>query len=688
MKTILLVPLLALAIPATAVAGVTMTEREIPLGGARTLAAAAPSRFDMLAVHWRGPGALLVSTRDLRGRWSGWRAADADVYPDRGSRENGLPGWRLGDLDWVGESTGARFRVRGQVTRLRAYYVESTVERTPERRLSIAGSPPIVPRGSWDANEQIRRHPPRYAPSLRFAVVHHTAGTNAYTPAQSAAIVRGIELYHVQGNGWDDIGYNFLVDRYGRIFEGRYGGVDRPVIGAHSLGFNVGSVGIAVIGDYDSTRITSAARKALVRLLAWRLDVGHIDPLSTLSDLSGGNPRFPRNIPVFLRAVSGHRDTGFTDCPGDALYAQLPGIARDVSLTGTPKLYSPKVTGAPGGLVRFTGALSGETPWTVTVTGQDGSVVAERSGTGPTLDWTWDATAAPPGRYGWEISGPSLRGANGTLGTAVGIAFAVRSATASPAFVVPAGGQPTTTVAYVLTRAATVTATVVGPAGPVEILFSGGQAAGAQSLTYTPPATLLPGDYSVQISAVSSSGATATATVRFTIATTLTAFSVVPAAISPVLGGVAGITFTLAAPAQVQVDVLQGRQVIATPAAAAFPAGVQVVPWSAALADGTSAPEGTYSVRLTVTEPSGTLVETAPVVVDSTPPTLSVVSAKLMRFRISEAATVELVVGDHVYRSRRAAGPVSFWLKRLPYAYTVVVTDAAGNSVSRLFRTG
>lgn len=685
MKTILLALLLGLALPATAAAGVTMTQREIPLGGARTLQAAAPRRFDMVAVHWQGPGSVLVSTRGLGGRWSGWTVADADTYPNRGSAENRLPGWRLGGLAWVGESTGARFRTRGRVTRLRAYYVESTVEATGTRRLEIAGSPPIVPRSAWNADESIRRAPPQYADALRFAVIHHTAGTNAYSPAQAAAIVRGIEVYHVEGNGWNDIGYDFLVDRYGRIYEGRYGGIDRPVIGAHALGFNVGSVGIAVIGDFNSSRITDAARKALVRLLAWRLDVAHVDPLSTLTVLSGGNPRFPEGVPVFLRAISGHRDTNFTDCPGGLLYAQLPEIAHEVSLTGNPKLYAPKVTGSIGGLVRFTGTLSGETPWTVTVTGPDGAVVATQNGFGPTLDWTWDASAAPPGQYTWAIDGPSMRGATGTLGKVV--AFAVTGATATPAFVSPAGSQPSTTIAYTLTQAATVTATVVGPAGPVATLFSGPQAAGPQSLSYTPPATLVPGAYSVQIVAVSASGTSTSATVPFTIDTTLTAFAAAPAAVSLARGDAATVSFTLTNAAEVQVDVLRGGQVVATPATQTFPAGAQTVRWDGTLADGTKAADGSYTLRLTVTEPSGAVVETAPLVVDSTPPVLTVVSARQLRFRISEDATVDLVVGDRVWTSRRQAGPVSFWLRKRPFAYRVVVTDAAGNTVSRLLRT-
>ena len=123
--------------------------------------------------------------------------------------------------------------------------------------MAFTGSPRIVPRSGWKADEKIVRAAPRYAPVLRFAVVHHTAGSSSYRPEESAAIVRGIELYHVKANGWNDIGYNFLVDRYGQVFEGRGGGMQRNVIGAHAAGFNSGSVGIAVLGTYSGKAPTA-----------------------------------------------------------------------------------------------------------------------------------------------------------------------------------------------------------------------------------------------------------------------------------------------------------------------------------------------------------------------------------------------------------------------------------------------
>ena len=356
---------LALVLPQAAVAGpATITSRDLPLHGGRVLAGATP-RFDLVGVHWRGSGGVELSTRSLDGRWSSWlsAAAEPDDLPDRGSREGAASrGWRVGSPIWTGPSTAIRYRTSGRVTALRAYFVRSPVVKVPFRAPAVAGAPPIVTRSAWGADESIRVGVPQYAASVRYAVVHHTAGTNAYTRAQAPAIVRGIELYHVKSNGWNDIGYNFLVDRFGTVYEGRYGGVDRNVVGAHAMGFNTGSVGVAVIGSFESTSIPAAARSSLAALLAWRLDLAHVDPLSTLSVVSSGSDRFPAGIPVFLRAVSGHRDTGLTACPGDALYAQLGAIAGETQAVGLPKLYEPRVTGALGGTVRFRARLSTALP--------------------------------------------------------------------------------------------------------------------------------------------------------------------------------------------------------------------------------------------------------------------------------------------------------------------------------------
>ena len=157
-------------------------------------------------------------------------------------------------------------------------------------------------------------------------------------------------------------------------------------------------------------------------------------------------------MPVFLRAIAGHRDTGYTDCPGDALYAQLPQIAKDVAALGGPKIYAPQALGKLGGPIRFSGRLSAALPWTVTVADASGLIAAQSSGTGSVVDWTWDATLAPLQKYTWTIAAPGARSATGTIGSGLGCARA-RRATAVPAVVSP-GGDPaddTTTISYELT---------------------------------------------------------------------------------------------------------------------------------------------------------------------------------------------------------------------------------------------
>ena len=304
--------------------------------------------------------------------------------------------------------------MRGNVSRLRAWFVSSPAAGVPARTLQTAGAPAIVPRAGWKADEKIRRAGPSFAANLRIAIVHHTAGANGYTAAQAPAIVRAIQLYHVKGNGWNDIGYNFLVDRFGTVYEGRYGGIEKNVVGAHAEGFNTGSVGVAVIGEYSSLAVAAKARSSLAELLAWRLDLAHVDPASTQSFISGGNARYGAGLPVFLRTVSGHRDTGFTDCPGTALYNLLNSIGGEVSRIGLPKLYAPTVSGTVPGTVRFRAKLSSPLPWIVDVYDAAGNAVASSNGTGANVDWTWDATAVMPGSYTYMIrSDQSLTPAQG-----------------------------------------------------------------------------------------------------------------------------------------------------------------------------------------------------------------------------------------------------------------------------------
>ena len=177
---------------------------------------------------------------------------------------------------------------------------------------------------------------PEYAP-VRFVVIHHTVSGNNYSASQSAAMVRGIQSYHMDANGYCDIAYHFLIDKYGQIFQGRDGGIDQPVIGGHAGGFNAGSVGVALIGDYRSIRPSTAQWQSLVRLLRWRMSIARVGPYDGFWQTVGPSPcncqRWPVGTQVhFDSTIVGHRDVDFTECPGTGEQELLTDLRYQVSI--------------------------------------------------------------------------------------------------------------------------------------------------------------------------------------------------------------------------------------------------------------------------------------------------------------------------------------------------------------------
>ncbi|MEV5999600.1 peptidoglycan recognition protein [Streptomyces griseomycini] len=194
----------------------------------------------------------------------------------------------------------------------------------------IGPRPAIVTRRGWGANESLREKRFVYTGKVKAAFVHHTATGNNYTCAQAPSVIRGIYRYHVRSMGWRDIGYNFLVDKCGRIYEGRAGGVAKPVMGAHTLGFNSNSTGIAVIGSYGSRKPSSSAVKGIARLTAWKLGLHGMNPKGKTYLKSGGGNLYRKGKKVRLNVISGHRDGFNTACPGGKLYKKL-GSARSTA---------------------------------------------------------------------------------------------------------------------------------------------------------------------------------------------------------------------------------------------------------------------------------------------------------------------------------------------------------------------
>ncbi|TDC72229.1 peptidoglycan recognition protein family protein, partial [Streptomyces hainanensis] len=188
-----------------------------------------------------------------------------------------------------------------------------------------APRPSIVSRAGWGADESLRESGFLYTDTVKTLFVHHTAGGNDYACSDSPALIRGIYRYHVESQGWRDIGYNFLVDRCGTIYEGRAGGVAEPVQGAHTLGFNHNSTGVALLGTHSDTAPSTQAQDALARLTAWKLGLHDGDPTGTRNRESTGG-KWPAGTIVELDNVSGHRDAYATDCPGGRLYDELPAL--------------------------------------------------------------------------------------------------------------------------------------------------------------------------------------------------------------------------------------------------------------------------------------------------------------------------------------------------------------------------
>ena len=602
--------LAALCAPALARAGDVAMRVQVLPDGARSLAGASESaHFNMLAFKWKGSGSILFRWHRLHGRWSGWEAADDDPT-------------------WTGGSGSFQIRRVGTVHDVRAYELWSRVLATSTRSLAEAGSPSIVTRAGWDADEEIVRAKPVYAPALRLAIVHHTANANNYTRAQAPAIVRGIEEYHVEGNGWNDIGYNFLIDRFGNVYEGRAGGITRNVVGAHAEGFNTGTVGVSLIGNFATVTPPKAMQDALVKLLAWRLDVAHIDPLSTVVYASGGNAKFKAGKLVTLRAISGHRDTGPTECPGNAAYAILPAIAKRVAETGLPKLYSPTVAGTLGGTVRFEARLSASAAWTVTVASQTGAVVARGRGTGTNVDWTWTATAAK-GAYTWTISAPGTRPATGTIGTPRRTPIpptgpSLTNVTNDPLVMTVGadGTMPTAHLSFTLGSAATVLAQVEdATTNAVVAQVLDAPAAAGRSTVPWDPSGLAAGRYRVVVTATVGSKSV-TRWVDVIVDRTLTGFTATPPIFSPNADGVDDTTtfsFTLASSATVELDIDRGNAIVATVFSGALPAGQSSIAW-----DGTGfgvlLPDGVYEAVAKVTDGLGVVPFTIPVTIQTQPP--------------------------------------------------------------------
>ncbi|MBW3662024.1 MAG: cell wall-binding repeat-containing protein [Actinobacteria bacterium] len=389
----------------------------------------------LVGADWGGDHDVEVEVRARRGqRWDPWQELHLpdDHGPDPGSTEaERAVSATVSDPVWLGPSDEIEVRVRGQLQRPvdltlvevgggdGLAYTPPQLHRGSGTAHAATTQPEILSRASWGANEDIRKYVPLYAGDARFAVVHHTAGSNSYSREEADDVVRAIYSYHVESRGWDDIAYNFLIDRYGTIYEGRSGGITEAVIGAHAAGWNEGSFGVAVMGDFTSTEPTQASLDALDRLLAWKLDVHHINPHGETTEIAGGGSsnRYDRGDRVTFPTIIGHRTNNHTTCPGERLFDHVIGsdpIADRVEAIGLPKAYGglpaareqPQVGNRPNVAAVFTDDLD----WQFTIRDEEtGELVRSTGGVHQSeVDLVWDlrdaaGTPVPPGAYVAEL---------------------------------------------------------------------------------------------------------------------------------------------------------------------------------------------------------------------------------------------------------------------------------------------
>ncbi|MFL6167869.1 MAG: SpoIID/LytB domain-containing protein, partial [Ornithinibacter sp.] len=295
---------------------------------------------------------VAVSVRSQTGgRWGAWTPTRlTDSAPDPGSAEAAQA--RVA-TDPVGVTGSEEVQVRvtaarpdARLDRLEATFIDggtsaadASLASVPAASASAAAvQPNIITRAQWGADESLRTcSSPDYVAKVKGAVVHHTVSSNTYTADAAAALLRSIYAYHVNGNGWCDVGYNFFVDRFGRLYEGRFGGISKNVVGAQAGGFNSQTFGVSSIANHDpgtagAVAPTSAVLSAIGKLIGWKAWLNGWSPDSSTSFTSAGSTRWSAGTVITEPRVTGHREYSLTVCPGDLMYSKLSTI-RSAAMT-------------------------------------------------------------------------------------------------------------------------------------------------------------------------------------------------------------------------------------------------------------------------------------------------------------------------------------------------------------------
>ncbi|MET0434556.1 MAG: N-acetylmuramoyl-L-alanine amidase [Cellulomonas sp.] len=328
--------------------------------------------YSVLGVTWDAApdldGVVIRYRYRTAGTWTDWEAAGAsDIAPDStGADSTGERGATdpIVAVDADGLQIWAE-AASGTVTGLKAVLIDPgedpapvvadvvpsaatdgatiapAVARTADsgavRPAAAYPSPSIISRAAWGADESLRSCQSDVSTQMVSAAVHHTASSNSYAAADVPGLIRGFYAYHTRseasgGRGWCDIGYNMLVDKFGRVFEGRAGSIDQTIVGVHTGGFNSRTFGVSAIGEYGSAAAPAAMLEAISQTIAWKFAQLRVRANATVSMVSGGGAtRYPAGTVVTFPTIYGHRDAAQTSCPGQNLYNSLGAIRARVA---------------------------------------------------------------------------------------------------------------------------------------------------------------------------------------------------------------------------------------------------------------------------------------------------------------------------------------------------------------------
>jgi len=388
---------------------------------------------------------VLVRVRE-DGRWGAWEQLEpTDDRPDPDSAEGVQARYGTAPLlTSTADGVQVRMDTPGGVRPANAQVVlfdnpvvaedadlpASTASTDPIATVSAATlgapQPAIITRAEWGADESLRRGAPGYSGTIKAAFLHHTVTTNNYTPEQAAQQVRNLYSYFVKGLKYSDMAYNFIVDRFGRLYEGRAGGMDKAVVGGHTAGFNQDTFAVSALGNFQTLNPAPAEMNAIddavASLFAWKLALNHRDPNGTtplLSDSSAGTSKYKAGQTAQALVIGGHKDIGSTACPGKFLEPQLPAIraatTAKIGVTAMNPTVSGPVPWGSGQQLVVNAATNAALTWNMSISSRCGTVVRTLTGaqTAPgALSISWDGlddagAQVPPGAYTFVLNGTS-----------------------------------------------------------------------------------------------------------------------------------------------------------------------------------------------------------------------------------------------------------------------------------------